>query len=80
MIRFSNGLACSAEHFFWVKVGDVEYFGTRDYNQYLREKQEYGCLRKTMPFILTGPALYATLSGWRQENPVNLYCTQENGH
>lgn len=67
----------SSEHAFWIKDGEDEYFGTHDYNQYLREKNmvikmdgadfTYSGLIKRAPVVITKNMNYAYLDGWKNQ-------------
>jgi hypothetical protein len=75
IVKFcDDSLFWSAEHLMWVKSPEgVEYWGTHDYNQYLREKgvyeiegqvYDYKGLTKKEPLIVTNGYRYGHLSGW----------------
>ena len=73
-----NSIFWSSEHAFWIKSEDQEYFGTHDYNQYLREKNDiiqmddgsvfiYGGLTKKPPIVITTAVDYAHIEGWKKQ-------------
>lgn len=68
----------SSEHLFWIRQDGGEYFGTHDYNQYIRQSKfvhevdghdyHYGLTEK--PFVITGQTEYAKSNGWQQSAAV----------
>lgn len=71
----------SSEHAFWIKHNGEEYFGTHDYNQYMREKNDiipmddgsefiYAGLEKRHPIVITTDVEYAYMDGWKKRTAI----------
>lgn len=81
IVRFSdNSLFWSGEHLLWVQSPEGnEYWGTHDYNQYIREKGtyeiegrvvQYNGLSQKEPLIITNGYRYGHLAGWLDKTVV----------
>jgi hypothetical protein len=90
MMTFADkSIVWSSEHAFWVKTDNQEYFGTHDYNQYLREKNMvikledgsefiYSGLTKKKPIVIIDNVDYAHVTGWRNQTAIIDRSYEEN--
>jgi hypothetical protein len=78
-----TGAFFSSEHCFWIETPEgEEYWGTHDFNAYIKEKRyfqyrlngnimRYGYYKKD-PYVITEAIKYATIEGWKKNKVVNF--------